>query len=251
LRGIYFPPCCGTTETDEKRISREDLPPYGFRSRLSTIFSDVAASGVLHPTTKVFAWYNRVSHSPCPFIVKLTMEPAVYHQVYLKHYGIAIDESAESAQRFQDDYYGDRVLMVYQAAQVGNAVPAGNAGSRMLRANDEDVLKTGAVLWFNTTPLLLEELTDEIMTSAEATVVDAFRLHCKQPKPFWHSICLQPLLTDASAFNRDDTRFLIGCKMDEGTFATALPTRELQEKFLKLFPTLSSHLYSLRHSRRM
>ena len=146
LRGIYFPPCCGTTETDEKRISREDLPPCGFRSRLSNIFSDVAASGVLHPTTKACAWYNRVSQSPCPFIVKLTMEPAVYHQVYLKHYGIAINESAESAQRFQDDYYGDRVLMVYQTAQVGNAVPAGNAGSRMLRANDEDVLKTGSVV---------------------------------------------------------------------------------------------------------
>ncbi len=225
-------PCCGTTETDKKRSSRQDLPPNGFRSRLSTIFSDVAASGAHDPTTKAFAWYNRTSQRSQAFHIKLAMEPAVYHQVYLKHYGISIEQSLLSDQRFKDDYYGDRVLMVYQAAQVGQAVPAGNPDSQMLRANDQDVLKTGAVLLFNTKPLLLEELTDEIMTSAETAVLDAFRLHYNQPKPFWHSICLQPLLTDVPTFKSEDMRFLIGCKMDENIFKMALSTSELQVNLL-------------------
>jgi hypothetical protein len=78
----------------------------------------------------------------------------------------------------------------------------------------------------------LEELTDEMMTSAETAVLDAFRLHYNQPKPFWHSICLHPLLTDASPFKSEDMRFLIGCKMDENIFKMALSTSELQVNLL-------------------
>lgn len=233
----------GTEEIDKARTKRGDLPTNGFRERLFNILSDVSASGV-PPDTKAFAWYDTINDKSKSFVIKFTMEPTVYNYIYMQYYKALIPpeeypklfqgRSFESNKmRFEADYYGDRLLQVYQANQSGKAARAGHRGSRMLRANDELVMGVGAILLFDTPkPLLLSDLTDDLMESVEAAVLDAFKDQKYVPEePFWHSICLLPLPVEGTRINVNQTRFLIGSKIDEVTFFMALPNK-VQKIFL-------------------
>lgn len=233
--------CLGTEEKNETRTKRSDLPTNGFRERLSTILSDVSASGV-NPKTRAFAWYNMPHDCSKPFVIKFTMDPTVYNYVYMQHYRnvippeeyqMAVQQNFEAAQMiFDENYYGDGLLTVYDASEHRHAIPAGHKNARMLRASDDLVLKTGPILLFTTPePLLLEELTDEVMESVEAAVFDAFKGYSDKPEPFWHSVGLLPLPAEGPTIYVNETRFLIGSKIDVVTFARTLPPK-VQKTFL-------------------
>ena len=223
-------PCLGTTECCTCRSKRRELEEGGFRERLSSIVADIGASGA--PLTSGFAWYNQTNQRTEAFHLKFAMNPDVYQHEYRRGHGQQprqLDVSSEQfAQRFREDYYGDKVLAIHQQAQECMAVQAGHVDSSVLRAADKDVCEVGPVLLYTRAPLRLSEITDQVMAAAEAAVVDAFSgLHTAK-KPFWHSICLVPLCDGGI----EEVQFLIGAKMDEPLFAKQLPGRQLQCQFL-------------------
>mmetsp|Transcript_3877 Transcript_3877/g.8776 ORF Transcript_3877/g.8776 Transcript_3877/m.8776 type:complete len:309 (+) Transcript_3877:254-1180(+) len=222
-------PCLGTNDSGSGCGMRNQLPPNGFQERVSVILTAIEETGA--PLNKGFMWYNQANQRAQAFHIKYAMEPEVYEQHFLGGRDVPRTISDEVfAARFRKDFYGDKVLAVRDAREADKAVRMGKSG--LLRAGDDKVLETGAVLLFNTEPLLLKQVTDTVMDSAEKSVVDAFGSAGGNGKPLWHSVCLVPLAGDDSSDARaaEGVKLLIGCKVDEKVFVKHLP-RGLQEAF--------------------
>ncbi len=172
--------------------------------------------------------YNQAYQRVQTFHIKYAMEPDVYDREFLggRNVGRTISDE-EFAARFRKDFYGDKVLAVRDARSANKAVRVGESG--LWRAGDPDVVEAGNVLLYDTEPLQLEQLTDEVMDAAEKSVIKAFGSTVGDGRPLWHSMCLVPL-PEQDTRAAMSVKHIIGCKVDEKVFVKHLPS-ELQEDF--------------------
>ena len=230
VRDTQIRACFGTSEKDPtQRRSRADISATGTKLRVIAILNTLRDAEI--PLNIGAMTYNAKYQRIGAFHIKYAMPPDVYISKFCPKYLLDLPQPISQLQetleeRFRKDYYGDYLHVVQRHQDEGTAVVIPTSADKLVRAPDNELLTTGAVVLFNRAPLACIDLTDEVISEFEEVVVNAFG-------DVWFSVCFYVTNDVPSS---DDALICIGAKIDETKFIhITQPPEVTQEAFLRRY----------------